>query len=73
MLLDRHIFISAAQPAHARVRPFIAIDAPAISAVSSVGVLGSHQRDAQERQYLEESLRPVRVFSITSCSTALNR
>jgi len=65
MLLDSNILIYAAQPAHAHLRRFIAIHAPAVSAVSYVEVLGYHQLDTQERQYLEEFFRLARVFPLS--------
>jgi toxin FitB len=65
MLLDSNILIYAAQPAHAHLRQFIAIHAPAVSAVSYVEVLGYHQLDTPERQYLEEFFRLARVLPLS--------
>jgi toxin FitB len=65
MLLDSNILIYAAQPAHTHLRQFIAIHAPAVSAVSCVEVLGYHQLDTQERQYLEEFFRLARVLPLS--------
>jgi toxin FitB len=65
MLLDSNILIYAAQPAHAHLRQFIAIHAPAVSAVSYVEVLGYHQLDTQERQYLEKFFRLARVLPLS--------
>jgi toxin FitB len=50
MLVDSNILIYAAQPAHAHLRQFIAEQAPTVSAVSYVEVLGYHQLDDEERQ-----------------------
>lgn len=65
MLVDSNILIYAAQPAHAHLRRFIADHAPAVSAVSYVEVLGYHQLDDQERQYLEEFFRLARVLPLS--------
>src|SRR5688572_26114118 len=61
MLVDSNILIYAAQPACAHLRQFIATHAPAVSAVSYVEVLGYHQLDDEERQYLEAFFRLARV------------
>ncbi len=53
MLVDSNILIYAVQPAHSRLRQFIALHVPAVSAVSYVEVLGYHKLDNEERQYLE--------------------
>jgi toxin FitB len=58
MLAEGNIRIYAAQPAHAHLRQFIAMHAPAVSAVSYVEVLGYHQLDAEARQYLEAFFSP---------------
>jgi predicted nucleic acid-binding protein len=42
MLIDSNMIIYAAQPAHAKLRTFIATYAPVVSAVSYVEVLGYH-------------------------------
>ena len=42
MLLDSNIIIYAAQPQYPQLRQFIAANAPAVSAVSYVEVLGFH-------------------------------
>jgi predicted nucleic acid-binding protein len=65
MLVDSNILIYAAKPAHAHLRQFIAGYAPAVSAVSYVEVLGYHQRDDEERQYLEAFFRLVQVLPLS--------
>jgi toxin FitB len=65
MLVDSNILIYAAQPAHAHLRQFIAVHAPAVSAVSYVEVLGYHQLDDEERQYLEAFFRLARVLPLS--------
>jgi len=65
MLVDSNILIYAAQPAYAHLRQFIAVHAPAVSAVSYVEVLGYHQLDDEERQYLEAFFRLARVLPLS--------
>jgi len=65
MLVDSNILIYASQPEHAQLRQFIADDVPAVSAVSYVEVLGYHQLDDEERQYLEEFFRLARVLPLS--------
>src|SRR5262245_27613741 len=65
MLVDSNILIYAAQPRHAQLRQFIADHTPAVSAVSYVEVLGYHQLDDEERQYLEEFFRLVQVLPLS--------
>ena len=65
MLVDSNILIYAAQPAYAHLRQFIAAQAPAVSAVSYVEVLGYHQLDDEERQYLEAFFRLARVLPLS--------
>ena len=64
MLVDSNILIYAAQPAHTDLRQFIATHAPAVSAVSYVEVLGYHQLDVQEQQYLEAFFHLARVLPL---------
>ena len=54
MLIDSNIIIYASQPEHARLREFIAAQAPAVSAVSYVEVLGYHELTAAEESLLRE-------------------
>ena len=65
MLVDSNILIYAAQPVYAQLRRFIADHAPAVSAVSYVEVLGYHQLDDEERQYLEEFFRLAQVLPLS--------
>ena len=65
MLVDSNILIYAAQPVHAQLRRFIADHAPTVSAVSYVEVLGYHQLDDEERQYLEEFFRLAQVLPLS--------
>jgi predicted nucleic acid-binding protein len=54
MLIDSNIIIYASQPEHAGLREFIAAQAPAVSAVSYVEVLGYHELTATEESLLRE-------------------
>jgi predicted nucleic acid-binding protein len=54
MLIDSNIIIYASQPEHARLREFIAVQAPAVSAVSYVEVLGYHELTAAEEALFSE-------------------
>jgi predicted nucleic acid-binding protein len=54
MLIDSNIIIYATQPGHAKLREFIAAQAPAVSAVSYVEVLGYHELTAAEELLLRE-------------------
>jgi len=65
MLVDSNILMYAAQPAHAHLRQFIAVHAPAVSAVSYVEVLGYPQLDDEARQYLEAFFRLARVLPLS--------
>jgi len=65
MLVDSNILIYAAQLEHAQLRQFIADHAPAVSAVSYVEVLGYHQLDDEEQQYLEEFFRLAQVLPLS--------
>jgi predicted nucleic acid-binding protein len=65
MLVDSNILIYAAQPGYAQLRRFIADHAPAVSAVSYVEVLGYHQLDDEDRQYLEEFFRLAQVLPLS--------
>jgi toxin FitB len=65
MLVDRNIRIYAAQPAHAHLRQFMAMHAPAVSAVSYVEVLGCHQLDDEARQCLAAFFHLARVLPLS--------
>jgi len=65
MLVDSNILIYAAQPEYPQLRRFISDHAPTLSAVSYVEVLGYHQLDDEERQYLEAFFRLARVLPLS--------
>lgn len=65
MLLDSNIIIYAAQPAYSALRTFIAENAPAVSAVSYVEVLGYHRLTDEDRKHFEEFFSAAIVLGIS--------
>jgi predicted nucleic acid-binding protein len=67
MLLDSNIIIYAyaAQPEHTALRQFIADHAPAVSAISSIEVLGYHHLSAEEHQLLERFFQAAEVLPLS--------
>jgi predicted nucleic acid-binding protein len=65
MLLDSNIIVYAAQPEHDRLRQFIAENAPSVSLVSYVEVLGYHRLAESERRFLEEFFDAADILPIT--------
>ncbi|MBD1805001.1 type II toxin-antitoxin system VapC family toxin [Microcoleus sp. FACHB-SPT15] len=65
MLLDSNIIIYSAQPEHAQLRELIAENAPAVSALSYLEVLGYHLLTEQQRQYFEEFFQVAQVLPIS--------
>jgi predicted nucleic acid-binding protein len=65
MLSDSNIIIYAAQPEHVFLREFIAEQAPAVSAISYVEVLGYHQLSEETRQHFEAFFTAATVLPIT--------
>jgi hypothetical protein len=65
VLLDSNIIIYSAQPEHAQLRNLIAENAPAVSALSYLEVLGYHLLTEQPRQYFEEFFQVAQVLPIS--------
>ncbi|HEY52464.1 MAG TPA: type II toxin-antitoxin system VapC family toxin [Caldilineae bacterium] len=65
MLLDSNIIIYAAKPEYGALRNFIAIHAPAVSAISAVEVLGYHRLTELERLYFEEFFAAASVLQLS--------
>ncbi len=65
MLIDSNIIIYAAQPQHVALRQWIARQAPGVSAISYVEVLGYHQLALAEKQVLELFFAATTIFPIT--------
>jgi predicted nucleic acid-binding protein len=64
MLIDSNIIIYAAQPEHDALRALIAEQAPAISAVSYVEVLGYHGLSAAEEDLFRRFFARARMLPI---------
>ena len=54
MLIDSNIIVYAMQPEHAMLRQFVATQAPMVSAVSYVEVLGYHLLSSTEESLLRQ-------------------
>jgi len=65
VLLDSNIIIYAARPEHAELRQLIASQAPAISAISVVEVLGYHRLSEAERTHFEEFFGASRILAVS--------
>ncbi|HKI01121.1 MAG TPA: type II toxin-antitoxin system VapC family toxin [Thermoanaerobaculia bacterium] len=64
MLLDSNIIIYSAQPENEFLRRLIAEEAPAVSAVSYVEVLGFHRLAEAERRYFGAFFAEARVLPL---------
>jgi predicted nucleic acid-binding protein len=65
MLIDSNIIIYSAKPEHADLRRLIQANAPAVSAVSVIEVLGYHRLTAPERRYFEEFFAAATVLPLS--------
>jgi predicted nucleic acid-binding protein len=65
MLLDSNVIIYSAQPENEFLRQFIAEQAPTVSAVSYVEVLGYHRLTEAERQHFEAFFTEARVLPLS--------
>jgi hypothetical protein len=65
MLIDSNIIIYATYPDHEDLRRLIEEQAPFVSAVSYVEVLGYHKLKEQERIYLEMFFEEARVLPLS--------
>ena len=65
-LLDSNIIIYAAQPEYAFLQTFIAENAPVVSAVSYVEVLGYHKLTETEKDSFTEFFAATTVLSIST-------
>lgn len=64
MLLDSNIIIYAVQPQYENVRQFIAENAPYISVISKIEVLGYYRLDQESRQLLEEFFNAAEILPL---------
>jgi len=65
VLLDSNIIIYAAEPEHEDLRSFVAAEAPAVSAISVVEVLGYHRLTEAERTHFEEFFSVSRILAVS--------
>lgn len=65
ILIDSNIIIYAAKPENSALRSFIAKQAPLVSAVSFVEVLGYHNLTDQEREHFEAFFAVAPILSIS--------
>ena len=65
MLIDSNIIIYASQPQYGNLRKFVAENAPFVSAVSYVEVLGYHRLTAEEKTHYEEFFAVSTVLPVT--------
>jgi len=65
MLIDSNIIIYATHPDHENLRRLIEEEAPFVSAVSYVEVLGFHKFSEPERHYLEIFFENARVLPLS--------
>ena len=65
MLLDSNIIIYSVQPEHSQLRALIAENAPAVSALSYLEVLGYHLLTEQQRQYFEAFFQVAQMLPIS--------
>ena len=54
MLVDSNIIIYAAKPEYSFLRTFIEENAPSVSAISYVEVVGYYKLTAEDREHFEE-------------------
>ncbi len=66
MLIDSNIIIYAAKPEFPELRRFIAKNAPAVSVVSYVEVLGYHRLTEQDRRYFEDFFIAAPIVQISA-------
>lgn len=65
-MLDSNLIIYAAKPEYPGLRKWIAANAPAVSAVSLVEVLGYHKLTAQERAHFEAFFAACEVLPVNA-------
>ncbi|MCP4423841.1 MAG: type II toxin-antitoxin system VapC family toxin [Chloroflexi bacterium] len=66
MLLDSNIIIYASLPEYDELREFIATQAPLVSAISYVEVLGYHQLTKVERTYFSEFFQAAAILPLSN-------
>jgi len=66
VLLDSNIIIYAAQPEREELRRLIAAQAPSVSAISVVEVLGYHRLSEAERTHFEEFFGASKILAVSN-------
>lgn len=65
MLLDSNIIIYASQAEYDKLRELIAVQAPLVSAISYIEVLGYHQLTEAERVYFDAFFQAATILPIS--------
>jgi predicted nucleic acid-binding protein len=65
MLLDSNIIIYSAQPAQVVIRQFIQANAPLVSIISYVEVLGYHRLTNEAQQFFIEFFEAAEILPVT--------
>ncbi len=65
MLIDSNIIIYAMQPQEEKIRTLIEKNAPFVSVVSYVEVLGYHKLNDKEREHLEFFFKTAKILPIS--------
>lgn len=65
MLLDSNILIYAAKPGYAALRQVIAEQAPVVSVISYIEVLGYHRLSSDEQRILERFFQATEVLPLS--------
>jgi len=66
MLVDSNIIIYASKPDGDQAREFIRAQAPQVSVISQIEVLGYHKLNPDERQLLEAFFRTAVILAVTT-------
>jgi predicted nucleic acid-binding protein len=70
MILDSNLIIYAAKAEYAGLRQWVATEAPAVSAVSMVGVLGYHKLSVDDRFHIEAIFAAAQVLPVSAAVIA---
>lgn len=70
MILDSNLIIYAAQPQYPGLRRFIAGQAPAVSSVSLIEVLGYHKLSEVDRRYFEAFFAAAEILPVSDAVVA---
>jgi toxin FitB len=64
MIIDSNIIIYAAEPRHIFLREFIGINAPSVSIVSYIEVLGYGKLTVEQKVYFQDFFDSSRIFPV---------